>query len=105
LIDPWDLVSEVGSGPFTVTILDLEPIQQLLLLELRPSFFYKAVECRYFVARVRHEQPGLPELSSDIDVTCNLTRIPAEELGPGRNPFGLNLWRGGIGAIADLRLM
>jgi len=100
LTDPWDIVSAIGSGPFFARVVGSEPPTQTLLLELDPPFQYQSIECRYFVARARHEGVNLSDLNSRT-ITCNMTLIP-EDRARGATPFDLSWWRGGLGVIADL---
>jgi hypothetical protein len=103
LIDPWDLVSDVGSGPFRAHVIQDEPSGKFLLLELKVPFLYNAIDCRYFVAQVRHEDTDLSALIAGSTVACNLTRIPPERVGQRGTNFDLSWWRGGLRAVADLR--
>jgi hypothetical protein len=103
LIDPWEFVSETGSGPFHAVIVDVEPDERKMLLEVQPPLLYKSVECKYFVAVARHEGSDLLSPSSGNITTCNLTHIPPNRVIKSANPFDLSWWRGGIAIIADVR--
>jgi len=107
LVDPWDLVTVNGSGPFVADVVQfclVEPTgATALLLELHSPLRYNAEECRYFIATTRQENVKFEDLGIGKPIACNLTGIP-EGKAKSANPFDLSLWRGGATAIADLRL-
>lgn len=101
--DPWDFVTECGSGPFPATVLragsdgSKEVPDLLISLDSPPRF--QNTECKLFVARPR----ATPSKGSRLqDMPVALTLIPEERL-KSENPLDLSWWRGGIGLIGTLR--
>ncbi len=107
LIDPWDFVTQNGSGPFNAAVLRLEGKQtadeQSILIQLDHPVHNGEIECRYFVGKPRHEGSSLGRIFDGIAVGCTLTCI-SEDRAIGPNPFDLSWWRGGLAIIADVNL-
>ena len=106
LVDPWDLVTTAGSGPFGASIAKsgLNQIgRATMLVRLDKPFMLSGDKYHYFVATARHENSSLEDLERNLTITCNLIRIPSDR-AEGSNPFDLSWWRGGGAAIADLSL-
>lgn len=77
--------------------------EELAIVKLNSPFQYKNVTCEYFIASPRYENTSLNSLTSGQDVTCALTRIPAEQVH-SIDPFDLSWWRGG-GVTATARIV
>lgn len=105
--DPWDFVTEHGSGPFTGKILKVsqEDVRgkTALLIEVGTPFKNREQECRYFVASSRFQGLTYDDLSPEKTVSSNLVCIPKEKLD-STNPFDLSWWRGGVALIATVKL-
>lgn len=108
LIDPWDLVTANGSGPFEATIVKIGSDhatnkKTALLLRLMSPLVEKGVEYRYLVGSPRHSDREIEQVFSDPPVACSFIGI-SDDRATGANPFDLSWWRGGMGVLADISL-
>ncbi len=105
--DPWEFVTEHGSGPLVATVLERTlnaeaPEGNAVLLKLHAPINHAGTICEYFVAAERTSGDRLSDLLRDRTVNCNLTRI-SEERALAARPFDLSWRRGGVALLASLR--
>jgi hypothetical protein len=105
LIDPWDVVSDLGAGPFKAVVLDVDLKEQVAILELQSALPYRSVKYKHFIVRTRHEGVDLQSLAAGDTITCNLTAVVSGHLGSGDSVLALRSWRSGLGLIGDIRLV
>lgn len=105
--DPWEFVTEHGSGPFGATVVRVGPNSwksesEALLVRLDGPLAFQGVPCEYFVASPRHATATIASLGSGAEVSCGLTRVSAEAAN-SPDPFDLSRWRGVVALLATLR--
>jgi hypothetical protein len=104
--DPWELVREMGSGPFAATVLrvgaDSEvPGRRALLIAFDPPVRRGDVEWRYAIASPRSDADDVTSLARGRPIHCGLTRIPPDR-ALSDDPFDLSWWRGGDALVGTL---
>jgi len=105
IVDPWEVVTVNGSGPFSGKMVQMHDHEGRLisLLELEKPLRERSQGYKYFIAAPRHEGDSFAELKHGRKILCNLTAIPEEKAKSG-NPGDLSWWRGGLVVIADMEL-
>ena len=100
--DPWDLVTEMGSGPFRAEVIDAQRSTIILavLLKLKRPWRYEGSLWEYLVASPRHTGDTLDDAfarSSTVHVNAHGLQGAAADW----ERLSAN-WRGGLAVIADL---
>ncbi len=104
--DPWEFLTEHGTGPFIATVIQIGadqyvPGKKAILLQLKNPLIYNGLTCEYFIASPRLEGRNITALATGGEVYCGLTRIPADR-AISSDPFDLSWWRGGVALVATL---
>jgi hypothetical protein len=105
--DPWEFVTEHGSGPFAATVQAVAqegsgPSRDLLLLRLATPIHHEGTICEYFVAGERSDRDRWADLLRGKSINCTFTRVPPEQARKG-NPVDLTWWRGGVALLGSVR--
>lgn len=105
--DPWEFVTEHGSGPFAAAVVAVghdtkASSQDLLLLKLVTPISHRGTICEYFVAGERSDRDRLADLLRGKTINCTLTRVSAEH-ALTNNPVDLSWWRGGIALLGSVQ--
>jgi hypothetical protein len=104
--DPWEFVTEHGSGPFAAAVVAAAQgagsSQDLMLLRLAVPISHGSAICEYFVAGERSDHDRLADLLRDKAINCTLTRVPPEQ-ALTNSPVDLSWWRGGIALLGSVR--
>jgi hypothetical protein len=112
--DPWDFVTDHGSGPFLGQILQVGPDYWLekfanrsgktILIQLSTPLTIEGTRYEYLIASPRHETGDISQLLQGLEVICGISCIP-QERATGSTPFDLSWWRGGIGLIGTVKIV
>jgi hypothetical protein len=102
--DPWDFVTEHGTGPFRATVLQLSDSDPggSILVQLQNPLVYKGIRCEYIIVSPRYDGEDILSLASGKFLCCSLTQLPADRVDSA-DPFDLSWWRGGIGLLGSIR--
>lgn len=103
--DPWDFVTQCGSGPFSGVILKTGVDQQgdpLFLLALDNAISYDAVRCDYAVLSSRHQGKPLSEIETGLTVPCNFTCVSRDD-AMSTDPFHVPFKRTSLALVGSLR--
>lgn len=108
LVDPWELVTAVGSGPLEATVLQVGrdswlPEAKSLLLQLAMPFEFGGVVCEYVIASSRYRHDDLTGIAGGSSIVCGFTRISGEQAASD-DPFDLTNWRGGLAWLGTLSI-
>lgn len=101
--DPWEFVTEFGSGPFKFKILEVDKNFKKALIQFVPPLKSDSKRLTYFVVQVRHENESISNLVKNKSIACNLTGIPSDRLDL-KKPFDLSWWRGGLVLLGTLSI-
>lgn len=79
LSDPWELVTELGSGPFEVhPIAPMSQDGRHLLCLLETPLNYRSLVFRYVVIEARHAEVHLAD-ASHTSIPCNISSLTDHE--------------------------
>lgn len=106
LVDPWELVTAVGTGPLHALVLQVGrdswlPEAKSLLLQLAMPFEFGGVVCEYVIASSRYRHDDLAGIAGGSSIVCGFTRISSEQAASD-DPFDLTNWRGGLAWLGTL---
>jgi hypothetical protein len=97
--DPWDFVTDFGSGPFPVEALALSDDHRSLVVRLTSPIQMGSVRLEFFVLQWRHVGTRI-DIVPPAELSCNLIHLPNESINLGK-PFDST--RGGLMLIGSLR--
>ena len=97
--DPWDFVTDNGSGPFEGEVV--QEISDAILVKLDTSIEDKGETYEFLVVSTRHAAEELSLVLGGNEVSCNATAI-SNERAQGPTPCDLSWWRGGLAVLAAL---
>lgn len=105
--DPWEFVTQHGSGPFAAAVVAVgrdtqDPERISLLLKLQTPISHADTSCEYLVALERAANDHFEHLHRGGTVDCALTQVP-QERALAADPFDLGWWRGGIALLGSMR--
>jgi hypothetical protein len=108
VIEPWDFVTEHGSGPFTGTIVaaQAEPSTRSfeLLIRMDAPIRQRGSTWSFFVARSTSEGMDPSRVREGLKVVCALTSITDQRaLSP--TPFAAIEYVNGLKLLADLAVV
>jgi hypothetical protein len=107
--DPWEFGAQLGCGPFYARVVQYGPDPDggrdtpFALVQLEAPVVFEDTHCEYFVVRARHQGCHIWQVLEGEDVSCNLTRVPAERLQSDA-PLSLSWWRGGVALIGNITI-
>ncbi len=98
--DPWDFVTDNGSGPFAAVVERVEGDAILIRLDSVVTSGGQAFE--FFVVTPRSESDDLADLGlAGRTVNCNLAAI-SDDAARSEHPCDLGSWRGGLGLLGSI---
>lgn len=108
-IEPWDFVTENGSGPFTGTIVQAHTKEVSshgydLLVRLDKPVRAQAAEWSYFVVTPTHRGARLSSIEKGLRAVCALTSLTDEQANSA-TPFAAIDYARGVKVLADLLVL
>lgn len=105
IIEPWDLVSAIGSGPFRATLVDSRWDEQSdvvsILLALEEGIEVESQKYNYLVGSPRHVGRTIADVIGGNQVAFSFVMI-TDDRAKSANPFDISWWRGGASLLADI---
>lgn len=84
-VDPWDLVTAIGSGPFRATLNAIdESTHETIVFKLDKPLTYKELTVEFFRAYTRHF--GEKFVKKPTPILCNLDSISEREANAAFHP-------------------
>ena len=101
--DPWEFVTENGSGPFTAVVDHAQG--DSLLIHFESLVMSCGHAYKYFVVSPRSASDDLEDLDRAGRivriVNCNLSAI-SDEAARSARPCDVRSWRGGLGLLGSI---
>jgi hypothetical protein len=88
--EPWDLVSVLGSGPFTGTVNAVGVLNQAaaVVFRLDQPLIYKSKSAQFFQASTRHAASYFAATKRPEGIFCNVASVSELEARNGVSQLG-----------------